>query len=87
VTAFAIRLSPARMDQIADLEKKNPSCAKLITDAVFDLADNPRPTNSAALGTSQFRRLLLGLYRVTYRVNEQDREVEILSIGRSPHPR
>lgn len=85
--AYDIRLSPGRMDQIADLEKKSPGCAKLITDAVFELADNPRPTNSATLGTSQFHRLLLGLYRVTYRVNDQDREVEILSIGRSPHPR
>jgi hypothetical protein len=55
--------------------------------AIFNPAENPWPTNSAALSTPPFRRLLLDLYLATYKVDEQDREAEILSIGRSPHPR
>lgn len=87
MTGYGVKLSPDRMDQIADLEKRHRGSAKLIADAVFELADNPRPANSSALGTSEFRRLLLGLYRVTYRVDEHEHVVEILSIGRAPRPR
>jgi len=50
----------AAIDQLAALTERHPDAAMLITAAVYELAENPRPTNAARLGTSDIYRILLG---------------------------
>ncbi len=69
------------------LHRVDPVGADLVLLAVDDLTDNPRPTNSAALGESGLRRLLLGYYRVLYHVSDATTTVTVLMVGKAPDPR
>ena len=84
-------LDPSRrshaIDALAVLAKQHTEAPELIVAAVNELADNPRPANSSALGGSGFRRLLLGYYRALYRVDDESAEVCVLGVGRSDSAR
>ncbi len=84
---YEIVWSDAAIDQLAALNERHHDAAMLITAAVYDLADNPHPTNSSRLGTSDIHRLLLGFYRVMYEVRDKTVTVDVLSVGRSDRPR
>lgn len=75
------------IDQLAALNERHPDAAMLITTAVYELAENPRPTNAARLGTSDIYRMLLGYYRVMYEIQEKTVTVEVLTVGRSDRAR
>ena len=77
----------AAIDQLAALTERHPDAAMLITAAVYELAENPRPTNAARLGTSDIYRILLGYYRVMYEIQEKTVTVEVLTVGRSDRAR
>jgi mRNA interferase RelE/StbE len=84
---YEIVWSDGAIDQLAALNERHQDAAMLITAAVYDLADNPHPTNSSRLGTSDIHRLLLGFYRVMYEVRDKTVTVDVLSVGRSDRPR
>jgi len=85
--SYTIRWEPPATARLSALAKDHPEAPDLIGAAVYDLASNPRPTNSTQLGTSSIRRLLLGYWRVTYEVVDADQIIEILIVGRSDEPR
>jgi mRNA interferase RelE/StbE len=82
-----IQWEPEAIDRLAALTQDYPEAPRIVVAAVYELADNPRPSNSTRLGTSPFRRLLLGHWRITYEVHDADQLVRIILIGRSPQPR
>ncbi|MGW0824237.1 type II toxin-antitoxin system RelE family toxin [Streptomyces sp. NPDC002845] len=84
---YDIVWSDSAIEQLTALNDRHPDAAMLITAAVYDLAENPRPTNASRLGTSEMYRLLLGYYRVMYEVEDKTVTVQILSVGRSDRPR
>ncbi|WP_155058091.1 type II toxin-antitoxin system RelE family toxin [Streptomyces blattellae] len=84
---YEIVWSDVAVDQLAALNERHPDAAVLITAGVYDLADNPRPTNASRLGGSDMHRLLLGYYRVLYEVQDKTVTVDVLSVGRSDRAR
>jgi len=84
---YGIVWSDVAIDQLAALNEQHPDAAALITAGVYDLADNPRPTNASRLGDSDMYRLLLCYYRVLYEVQDKTVTVEVLSAGRSDRAR
>jgi mRNA interferase RelE/StbE len=85
--SYEIKWGSAAIDRLSALSKDHPEAPSLIVAAVYDLPSNPRPTNSTQLGTSAFRRLLLGYWRVTYEVVEKDQTIQIHGVGRAENPR
>lgn len=57
---------PEAMAAYRRLRADDPEGAKRIAAAVAALAFDPRPGESTALGTTSFRRLRLGIFRVLY---------------------
>lgn len=84
---YEIVWSDGAIEQLATLNGRYADAAMLVTAAVYDLADNPRPTNASRLGNSDVYRLLLGYYRVMYGVEEKTVTVQVLTVGRSDRPR
>jgi mRNA-degrading endonuclease RelE of RelBE toxin-antitoxin system len=84
---YEIVWSDAAIEQLTALNNRYSDAALLITAAVYDLADNPRPTNASQLGTSDMYRLLLGYYRVMYAIEGKTVTVQVLTVGRSDRPR
>jgi mRNA-degrading endonuclease RelE of RelBE toxin-antitoxin system len=80
---FELYWEPPSSDQLRALFTSDLQIGTIIAAAISDLGDNPSPTNSVALGTSQVRRLLLGYYSVTHEVQKEQSKVVILTIGRS----
>jgi len=75
---------PDAMTAYRRLRARDHSGAHDIAEAVRALAKEPRPTSSAPLGDSPFRRLRLSSYRVLYEVDEQSEAVYVISVGRTP---
>lgn len=84
---YEIVWADSAIDQLTALNEQHPDAAMLITAAVYELADNPRPTNAVRLGTSDIYRMLLGYYRVMYEIQEKTVTVEVLTVGRSDRAR
>jgi mRNA interferase RelE/StbE len=84
---YTIAWQPVADARLQTLAKDYAEAPDLIGAAVNDLASNPRPTNSTQLGTSSFRRLLLGYWRVTYEVVDENQTIHIHIVGRSENPR
>ncbi|MEY9891880.1 mRNA interferase RelE/StbE [Catenulispora sp. MAP12-49] len=85
--SYGIEWKPAAIDRLKAVATDHPEAPGLVFTAVYELASNPCPTNSTQLGTSPFRRLLLGYWRVTYEIVEADQIVQIHMVGRSLNPR
>jgi mRNA interferase RelE/StbE len=66
------------------LRIEDRSGAAIIRDAVRALAIDPRPPQSRQLGTTDFRRLRIGSYRVLYRVDDIQCTVVVEKVGRAP---
>ena len=78
----------AAVDRLAALVKRYPDAAQGVIPAIYELADNPRPTGSTQLGGSgTYRRLLLGYFRVLYAIEEEPPRVRIVLVGRADQPR
>lgn len=85
--SYDIAWAPAAIDRLSALSTVHPEAPGMVVTAVYELASNPRPTNSTQFGTSSLRRLLLGYWRVTYEIIEADQVVRVLIVGRSTTPR
>ncbi len=53
-----------------------------LLDVVDLLADAPRPADSVPYGSPELRRLRAGRYRVLYEIDEDDRTVTVIHVGR-----
>ena len=85
--SYDVEWKPAAIARLSALAQTHPEAPSLVVTAVYELASNPRPSNSTQLGTSSLRRLLLGYWRVTYEVADEDQTIHILIVGRSLNPR
>jgi mRNA-degrading endonuclease RelE of RelBE toxin-antitoxin system len=65
------------------LRAADPLLAKTVRGAVGALADNPCPDTSTTLGSTNQRRLRVGVARVIYTVSEENVSVDILTVGRT----
>ena len=52
-----------------------------IRDAIFALADDPRPPGCAKLSGREAWRIRVGQYRVIYEIDDANRIVTVLDIG------
>ncbi|WP_051451740.1 hypothetical protein [Actinospica robiniae] len=83
---YWIDWKPAAIDAATMLHQEDKLGAQLVLAAVYELGDNPTPGNSANLGRGGLRRLLLGYYRVLYKVSEKSSTVTIIMVAKAPHP-
>jgi mRNA interferase RelE/StbE len=86
VSSYEIAWKPSAFDAAVQLHREDRLGAELVIAAVWDLADNPRPSNSTSLGRSGLRRLLLGYYRVLYKVSDKTVTVTVVMVAKAPHP-
>lgn len=85
---YALAWEDAAVDRLAALAKQYPEAAQGVIPAIYELADNPRPTGSTQLGGSgTYRRLLLGYFRVLYAVSDDPPLVRIVLVGRADQAR
>jgi mRNA interferase RelE/StbE len=83
---YWIDWKPAAIDAASVLHREDTLGAQLVLTAVYELSDNPKPGNSANLGRGGLRRLLLGYYRVLYKVSEKNATVTVIMVAKAPHP-
>lgn len=83
---YWIDWKPAAIDAATMLHQEDKLGAQLVLAAVYELGDNPTPGNSANLGRGGLRRLLLGYYRVLYKVSDKNNTVTIIMVAKAPHP-
>ncbi len=72
-----------RKQALKELEHLTVKTNKQITDAIDQLADNPRPTGCKKLKGEQeeFWRIRVGDYRIIYTIEDKIRIIEIRKIG------
>jgi mRNA interferase RelE/StbE len=85
--SFTIVWTNPAMTAYRQLRLHDQPGAAIITDATRALAIDPRPADSRQLGTTDFRRLRIGDYRVLYRVDDALSAVVVENVGRAPTPR
>jgi mRNA interferase RelE/StbE len=73
---------PEAMTAYRRLRATDPEGAKRMALAVGELASNPDPDGSSALGGTSFRRLRLDNYRVLYEVSGET--IRVMHVGRVP---
>ena len=83
---YWIDWKPAAIDAASTMHREDKLGAQLVLTAVYELSENPRPGNSANLGRGGLRRLLLGYYRVLYKVSEKSATVTVIMVAKAPHP-
>ncbi|WP_089101847.1 type II toxin-antitoxin system RelE family toxin [Streptomyces hyaluromycini] len=71
------------MEEFRRLRAIDPVGAKATAAAVRALAEEPRPEEARALGTSGYYRLHVGTWRVLYRPDGETVTVYVLKVGRS----
>ncbi|TVQ44864.1 MAG: type II toxin-antitoxin system RelE/ParE family toxin [Gloeocapsa sp. DLM2.Bin57] len=52
-----------------------------VRDAIRALAENPRPSGCLKLTGREGWRIRIGVYRVIYKINDQDKKVVVLALG------
>jgi len=52
-----------------------------IKEAIFDLANNPRPSGCRKLTGREGWRIRVGKYRIIYEINDEDKAIIVLHIG------
>ena len=70
------------LDQTAGFLSDDPIGVAALWDAVSQLADEPRPTESFPYGSPDLRRLRAGRYRVFYTIDEEQRVVQVDHVAR-----
>jgi len=83
VTHTIVWTAPA-MTEYRNLRGQDRPGAAVVSDAVRSLAEDPRPAASRQLGSTAFRRLRVGSFRVLYRLDDEASAVVIEHIGRVP---
>ena len=84
MTLTAIWMTPA-VTAYRRLRAEDPAAATAVGNAIRKLAEDPRPSTSRQLGTSNFHRLRIDTYRVVYEIDEPASTLLVLTIGRAPN--
>lgn len=66
---------------IKDLEKINEPFYSNIKQAIYNLADEPRPTGFKKLKGRDGYRIRVGNYRIIYDIYDQELIIEIIALG------
>jgi mRNA interferase RelE/StbE len=74
-----INLSKKAEKFLKNVQKKH---GKQIVRKIFELKDNPKPQDVKKLLNSSFLRVDSGEYRIIYTINEIEKTIEILLIGK-----
>ena len=75
---FRISISPKAKSQLKNIRKRHQNALKLVID---DLKENPylgKPLGRELTGKYSYR---VGIYRIIYKINKQDKTVQILIAG------
>ncbi len=85
MSRYTVYITPRALRELKDLRGHMRQRVKR---AISDLKDEPRPTTSKQLTTSEFehelRRLRLDKWRVVYTIVESDSAVDVLAIRKRP---
>lgn len=81
MNAYTLIWQPAAVAGLLRIRSSDPHTAKTVRAAIGALALDPEPQESAPLRTPGLRRLRLGEARVLYKVDDDHRAVQILTIG------
>jgi mRNA interferase RelE/StbE len=85
---YELTWEPEAIEQLSTLATTYPDAAAGVIPAVHQLAADPRPADSTALGGSgTYRRLQVGHLRIIYAVSEITHAVRIILVGRADQPR
>jgi mRNA-degrading endonuclease RelE of RelBE toxin-antitoxin system len=79
---YTLIWQPSAVAGLLRLRATDPAAAKDVRATITSLAQDPISTLSSPLGDSGLRRLRVSNARVLYRVDQTNRAVEILTIGR-----
>ena len=82
MTTFTLIWQPAAVPGLIRIRTTDPQTAKVVRTAVNALAEDAYPSSSTPLGDAGLRRLRLGDVRVVYEVDDSDRAIQVLVIGR-----
>ena len=74
-------LERAASEGLKRLRAHDRGAVKPLVQAINALARNPEPTTSAKLGTTNLRRLRVGVYPATYEIDGGTVSVKILTVG------
>lgn len=79
---WALVWLPEALDSFRRLRLSDPAGATVVAAAARRLVQEPRPAGSSALGTTAFRRLRIGDYRILYTIEEETHSVCVTHVGR-----
>lgn len=81
---YTVIWEKAAADGLKRLRQREGDKVKPLVQVINRLAANPEPPESSKLGGSGIRRLRIGRYRATYRVDGDRVAVQVLMVGSVP---
>lgn len=82
MTAHTLIWQPAAFAGLMRIRTTDPEVAKTIRTAVSALAEDAYPPDSTPLDTAGLRRLRVGEARIMYEIDDTQRAIHILTVGR-----
>ncbi|MFE1881081.1 type II toxin-antitoxin system RelE family toxin [Streptomyces diastatochromogenes] len=79
--SFTIIWERAASEGLKRLPARDGDAVKPLVKAINGLSQNPEPTTSSKLGTTNLRRLRVGTYRATYEIDGRTVAIKILMVG------
>ncbi|MFJ8020932.1 type II toxin-antitoxin system RelE/ParE family toxin [Streptomyces sp. NPDC096311] len=71
----------AASEGLKRLRARDGDAVKSLVNAINALARNPEPAAGSKLGSTNLRRLRVGIYRVTYEIDGDTVAIKILMVG------
>lgn len=82
MTAHTLIWQPAAFAGLMRIRSADPEVAKAIRTAVSALAEDASPPDSTPLDTAGLRRLRVGEARIIYEIDDTQRAIHVLTVGR-----
>ncbi|HEX3827209.1 MAG TPA: type II toxin-antitoxin system RelE/ParE family toxin [Sporichthyaceae bacterium] len=82
--SYALVWTEPAMTEYRKLRGQDRPGAKTVSDAVRGLAIDPQPAGTRQLGSTEFRRMRVGAFRILYRLDEEASAVIVEHVGRIP---
>jgi mRNA interferase RelE/StbE len=79
--SYTIIWKRAASEGLKRLRARDGEAVKPFVKAINTLAHNPEPGTSSKLGTTNLRRLRVGVYRATYEIDGGSIAIKILMVG------
>lgn len=79
--SYTIIWERAASEGLKRLRARDGDAVKPLVKAINSLALNPEPNTSNKLGTTNLRRLRVGVYRATYEIEGGTVAIKILMVG------